>query len=134
MEVPSSSVFPRATKVFAILLVIHRLDLIRDLVKSGVGDEHLPLQVLNVTMSKDNALHLASLKWDIATKEHFYKFQWTVLAPKFLEREHLCFDDDAIIPFIETKPIASGGFGGVHKVKIHSAHENFGGPYKKGVS
>ncbi|KAL8785702.1 MAG: hypothetical protein Q9195_008525 [Heterodermia aff. obscurata] len=134
VEVPSSSVFPQATKVFAILLVIHRLDLIGDLLKSGVGDEHLPLQALNVTQSRDNALHSASLKWDVDTTRRFRNSQWIVLAPTFVEKEHLCLDDNARIPFIETKPIASGGFGGVHKVKIHSAHNNFGGPDNKGVS
>ena len=134
VEVPSSSVFPQATKVFAILLVIRRLDLIVDLVKSRVGDEHLPLQIFNVTTSKGNALHLASSKWDNATKEEFYNFQWAVLAPKFVEKEHLCLDDNAILPFTESRTIARGGYGGVHKVKIHNAHENLGGPSKKGVN
>ena len=122
---PSSFVFRRAKKTFAILLVIGKLDGLRDLIKEEYGDELLPLSNSAIDSVEDGKPGFPFSNWDSYTRDRFFEFQWTLLAPVFSEGEHLKLEFDVRLPFIETEPIAKGAYGGVHRVKIHSDHETF---------
>ncbi len=134
----SSIVFLRARKIFAILLVIGKLDALQDLIKEEIGDVLLPLANSATNSLEDNKPPLAFSKWDSDTRQRFFEIQWTLLAPVFLEGKHLKLDDDARLPFTHTEPIANGAFGGVHSVEIHRDHarffEDFGSPVNQKVS
>jgi hypothetical protein len=119
----SSDMFPHAKKIFAILLVIRKLDALQDLIKEGVRDDVLPLGISATSSLEDQKLYYAFSEWDLDARKHFEEFQWTLLAPIFSEGMHLKLHDDARLPFIKTEPLANGAFGGVHRVEIHSDHE-----------
>lgn len=120
-----SFVYKRAKKIFAILLVICKLDALHDFVKEDLGDELLPVADSALESLSDERLQAAFSNWDLDTRKQFSEVQWTVLVPVFSEAEHLKLDDNARLPFIETNTIASGSFGSVHRVEIHSDHDNF---------
>lgn len=121
----SDDVFHRLKKVFAILLVIGKLETLPNLIKGGLRDEALPLAISVTGSLADENLHSAFSDWDIDARKQFVDFQWTLLAPIFSEGKHLKLDDDTPLPFIRTEPIASGAFGSVHRVEIHRDHERF---------
>ena len=120
-----SFVCQRAKKVFAILLVIRKLDALQNLFKEDLGDELLPVVDSALESLTDERLRAAFSGWDLDARKEFSEMQWTVLVPVFFEAEHLKLDDNARLPFIKTDGIASGGFGGVHRVEIHRDHEKF---------
>ena len=115
----------RAKKLFAILLVIRKLDALQNLIKEDLGDELLPVVDSALESLTDERLRAAFSGWDLDTRKGFFEMQWTVLVPVFFEAEHLKLDDNARLPFIKTNRIASGGFGSVHRVEIHRDHEKF---------
>lgn len=121
----SYDVFRYAKKIFAVLLVISKLEALRDLIKRGLRDEALPLAITSTGSLWDEQRHSAFSKWDLDARKRFVDFQWTLLAPTFSEGKHLKLHDDTPLPFIRTEPIANGAFGGVHRVEIHSDHERF---------
>lgn len=121
----SDHVFRHAKRIFAILLVIQKLDTLKILIEEGLGDEVLPIAVSVNGLPKDKKLQSAFSEWDLDTTKQFADFQWTVLAPVFSEGMHLKLHDDARLPFLRTKRIANGAYGGVHRVEIHCNHLNF---------
>ena len=120
-----SHVLQRARKIFAILLVIRKLDALQDLMKQDLEDELLPLQESALISLENSKLRSTFSQWDLDTRKQFFDFQWTLLAPVFSEGQHLKLGDDVRLPFIETTTIANGAFGSVHRVKIHGDHEKF---------
>ena len=108
-------VYQRAKKLFAILLVIRKLDGLQNFIKEELGDELLPVVDSALESLTDERLRAAFSGWDLDTRKEFFETQWTVLVPVFFEAEHLKLDDR----------IASGGFGSVHRVEIHRDHEKF---------
>lgn len=121
----SKYVFRHAKRIFAILLVIRKLDALKDLIEESLGDEVLPIAVSVDGLPKDKKLQSAFSEWDLDTRKQFADFQWTLLAPVFSEGMHLKLHDDARLPFIRTEPIANGAYGGVHSVEIHCNHSSF---------
>lgn len=119
----SHDVFHYAKKIFAILLVIGKLDALQDFIDRGLRDEDLPLAISMTGSMDDEHLKSAFSGWDLDARKQFADFQWTLLALIFLEGKHLKLHDETRLPFIKTKPIAKGAFGGVHRVEIHSDHE-----------
>lgn len=119
---PSSFVFRRTKKTFAMLLVIGKLDGLREYINQGSGDELLPLSNSAIDSVEDGKPGFPFSNWDSYTENRFFEFQWTMFAPVFSEGEHLKLDFDVRLPFIETESIA---YGGVHRVTIHSDHETF---------
>ncbi len=112
-------------KIFAILLVIRKLDALQDLMEQTLGDGLLPLPESALISLKDDKLSSTFSQWGLDTRKQFFDFQWTLLAPVFSEGRHLKLGDDVRLPFIETTTIANGAFGSVHRVKIHGDHEKF---------
>ena len=115
----------RAKKFFAILLMIRKLDALQNLFKEDLGDEILPVVDSALESLTDARLRAAFSGWDLDTRKELSETQWTVLVPVLFEAEHLKLDDNARLPFIKTDEIASGRFGGVHRVEIHRDHEQF---------
>ena len=118
-------VYQRAKKLFAILLVIRKLDALQNLIKEDLGDELLPVVESALESLTDERLRAAFSGWDLDTKKGFFEMQWTVLVPVFFEAKHLKLDDNARLPFIKTNRIASGRYGSVYRVEIHRDHEKF---------
>ena len=104
----SSDVFPHAKKIFAILVVIRKLNALQDLIKEVVRDDVLPSAISVTGSLEDQKLYSAFSEWDLDARKHFDEFQWTLLAPVFSEGMHLKLHDDARLPFIKTEPIANG--------------------------
>ncbi|CAF9923512.1 hypothetical protein IMSHALPRED_005947 [Imshaugia aleurites] len=137
LEDPSSFVFLRARKIFAILLMIRKLDALQCLIEEELGDELLPVSNSAIMLLEDNKLRPVFSKWDVDTRKQFFELQWTLLAPVFSDGKHLKLDDDAKLPFIKTEPIANRAYGGVHCVEIHRDHDSFeklGSPLSQNVS
>lgn len=120
-----SFVYQRAKRIFALLLMIRKLDALQYLIKEDLGDELLPVADSASESHSDKRLQAAFSGWDFNTRKQFSEIQWTVLAPVFSGAEHLKLDDNARLPFIKTNRIASGAFGSVHRVEIHRDHERF---------
>ena len=125
LEDPFSFVFRRAKRVFALLLMIRKLDALQYLIAEELGDELLPLPDSAFNLLEDHKVRFAFSKWDVDTRKQFLELQWTLLAPVFSEGGHLKLDDDARLPFIRTEPIANRAYGGVHCVEIHRDHDKF---------
>ena len=121
----SQRVFRHAKKIFAILLMIRKLDVLEDVIKKGLHDEILPLARPMPGSLEDENLDSIFSGWNLDTRRQFMDFQWTLLAPVFLQGEHLKLPDDARLPFMKTEVIANGAFGVVHRVEIHSDHARF---------
>ena len=115
----------RAEKLFAILLLIRKLDALQNLIKEDLGDELLPVVDSAFESLTDERLRAAFSGWDIDTRKEFSEMQWTVLVPVLCEAEHLKLDDNARLPFIKTNRIAGGRYGSVHRVEIHRDHDKF---------
>lgn len=125
LEYLSSFVFQRAKRIFAILLVIRKLDTLEIWSKEGLGDELLPLADSTFDSLDNEMLRTTFSKWDIDTQKQFFEIQWTLLAPVFSNEEHLKLHADARLPFINTDEIARGSDGAVFHVEIHPDHETF---------
>ncbi|KAF5716645.1 serine threonine kinase, partial [Fusarium globosum] len=127
-----------AKKIFAILALINRIELIETFRYATFIDEDLPL-AKNIEESglrsrwpedQRTVLLTRSLR-DIKAIRDFNLKQWCVNIP-FFERGvdqiygDLVFDSDTIMPWESAgHSIVSGGYGFVQKVKIHKDHHSF---------
>ena len=125
-------------KIFAILVLIDRIDSIRDFIRLDIRDHHLPLEVQWDQYKKRYRLrntHRAGnlfRGWSFNDIEAFSANQARMQAPFFrLEHDKVCFyklREHDNLPFIVYEPVTNGGYGRVLKVKIHEAHHNFFSP------
>jgi hypothetical protein len=56
------------------------------------------------------------------------RYQWDLLPrifPKNMWEHHWEYRSEEVLPFVESKYIAEGGFGEIHKVKILTSQQNF---------
>ena len=131
--------------MFAILVLLEKVQFIFDLIHSDVSDSDLPLTLkwhydnrYTVYRRSDNDYRnpLDCFKeplWGSSELENFNQQQKIFLVP-FLElrQGQVSFypldNSKIILPFIEYEPQAHGGYGRVWKVKIHAAHHNFRPP------
>ncbi|KAF5253342.1 hypothetical protein FANTH_1754 [Fusarium anthophilum] len=127
-----------AKKIFAILALINRIELIRPFQNAALFDQDLPLTT-NIEESKvrsrwvddQRSVLLTRSLQDIKAIRDFNLKQWCVNIP-FFERGvgHLSGDlvlhSDTIIPWESAgHSIITGGYGYVQKVKIHKDHHSF---------
>lgn len=111
------------SRIFGILIRIGYVDLVVEFIKldqyqsQSSLDQRLPF----------SAEYLSTLLPENVAKK-FYKEQWEYAAPIFLKsilpRD---LDDQTILPICDEEEIAQGGFGTVHEITIHHAHNGFGG-------
>ncbi|KAF5723352.1 serine threonine kinase [Fusarium mundagurra] len=127
-----------AKKIFATLVFINRIELIKLFQDTAFFDEDLPL-TKNIEESElrsrwagdhRSVLLTRSLR-DIKAIRDFNLKQWCVNIP-FFERGfdqiygYLVFDSDTIMPWESAgQNIITGGYGYVQKVKIHKDHHSF---------
>lgn len=115
-------VLDRAKKIFAILLVLGRLETLKQMLKSGLNDNDLPFQLSRHQEKNQrfSEFFLNFVEWDVKTQELFMNTQWTFLAPVFRDGEHQKLENDLRLPFINKKLLGSGSYGRVYSVTIPS--------------
>jgi len=134
-------------KLFAILVMMERVPIIRDFIDGGIFDCHLPFlpgpdedlcrklgdgtlaPVISPSTEQGSA-------WGPPQTDLFLEYQWQMLAPYFkmcCEKEPKVLDyileNKRVLPFFEdddpnVNSILLGGMAEVYKVKIHPAHHN----------
>ena len=127
MERLLPEVFTQAKRLFAILLVIGRLDALRRMVKAGLSDADLPLTMYGyLEKNQPHSDFFSSfVEWNIKAHERFVGTQWTFLAPIFKDGEHQKLDDSARLPFTNTKLLGNGSYGEISRITIHGDHYEF---------
>jgi hypothetical protein len=126
-------------RIFAILVLIERPDLILTVVEERLDDSDLPLSLKR----KDRKLPMKAMyskttryrelehfsAWSQFLLECFDHYRWSLLAPKFSwsddedEIPSMRLADRAILPFTSIdKPSTLGGHGSVVRVAIHPGH------------
>ncbi|KAI0127542.1 kinase-like domain-containing protein [Xylariales sp. AK1849] len=131
-------------KIFAVLVLLQKVETIVAFIKEGLHDSDLPfvlsegsrkgLRQMEVKGKDGKRNPIQSFaNWKIAELESFNHYQWQLLAPYFElngkqnpKVPHYCLDSHTILPFIEDEENthSSGGYGDVWRVKIHPAHHN----------
>ena len=122
-----SEVFDHTKKIFVILLMIERLDILSRMVKAGLSDNHLPFTMYDY-QEKDSRFSYfpsKSVEWDVKAQERFMSTQWMFLAPVFEVGEHKVLEDSTRLPFTNIEPLGIGSFGKIHRVRIHADHYRF---------
>ncbi|KAF5504490.1 hypothetical protein CGCF413_v004464 [Colletotrichum fructicola] len=137
-------------KVFAVLVLVNKVDTIELFLGENVCDADLPLQ--RYTRKKDAERRKVELRrkkqpgrrldcfrlWDQAAIRNFEKYQWAVVPPFFTKGkrknvQHYVLEPSTVLPFIFTENASSGRRGGYSRVfeaDIHPDHHNFNGPQR----
>jgi hypothetical protein len=114
------------TIVFPILTSIRRTEHILDFVytdqyadEPAHADHKLPLSLPSLE-------HILQPPLSNVVAREFFDKQWEFVAPVFL-RNALArrLERYTVLPFLAEEVLDKGGFGVVHKVSIHGAHQNF---------
>lgn len=125
----TAAVINGAIKIFAILTLIHRVELILKFIQgdgfSGSRLDHkLPFELDK----------LRAILSDSTASIEFYEHQWEFTAPVFngslLPR---VLQKEVIMPYLKEDHIGQGGFGDVYEVEIESSHQVFNGDQFHGV-
>lgn len=128
-------------KLFAILVMLEKLQTILDFISEGLYDSDLPFTLhKDSTISRQDARTIEAFQrsdWRINQKDQFTTYQWKVHVPYFdLSYEaqpkvpHYLLEDQTLLPLVghhsssEQPPWNRGGFSVVRKVKFHPAHYN----------
>lgn len=127
-------------KIFAILVLLNKVGLIKSFLEHPLCDNDLPLSSTPEftwlsSRRKEHRNHLYFPDEDdgYAIAENFIEKQWSVLVPTFnapTSGRMRCnvyeFDEKTILPIERiSKKKYPGGFGLVEKVKIHREHNGF---------
>ncbi|KAL4978776.1 kinase-like domain-containing protein [Aspergillus desertorum] len=130
-------------KLFAVLVVLKKVDFITEFIDEGINDEDLPfVQAPSSNSRCPTPALLTSQKkpirtlqsWDPQSIKQLKRKQYQVLSPIFRQGEHYELDGLHILPFIEEdteevyKPAAAGGYGEVSRQCIHPDHHEFKTP------
>ncbi|KAH8893880.1 kinase-like protein [Thozetella sp. PMI_491] len=109
-------------KIFAIVVLMNRIQSITDFIDRDILDFHLPLE----------AQWSRITNWSRNDEVVFSTYQACMLAPFFqIGQDKVFFYKLPLgytLPFIEYKNVADGGYSRVRKVKIHPAHHNLSSP------
>lgn len=134
----------KASRVFAVLLLIEHPQLIVDFMEERISDRDLPLRLRDKEKShftlycldKKVGESLIPIKrfdeWESVQRYAFYNHQWWVKLPFFEKSTSKSLDahpaiqlhNSSILPWIEYKPIYDRN-SDVVRVKIHNAHHRF---------
>ena len=127
--------------IFATLLLIGKVEYIIHFFDSNITDDDLPLRrPVQIGDWRQNPFHRRSdnanspsltyfQSWEHHELTSFCSSQYEILVPFFdLNPDQVLFyrmDQRIILPFKEHTPKKHGGYGTIHRVKIHPAHHNF---------
>ncbi|KAL3299014.1 HET-domain-containing protein [Colletotrichum asianum] len=139
-------------KVFAILVLINKVDHIELFLKENVSDADLPLQrrieeegcrrKFNLRRRKEPDQQLDCFgSWDQITIRNFEEYQWVMIPPFFAKGkrknvQHYVLEPSTVLPFTFTKDTNKksgakehrGGYSLVYQAHIHPDHHNFNTP------
>ncbi|KAF2265255.1 kinase-like protein [Lojkania enalia] len=139
-KIPSNVNKTTRRKIFAILVLLEKVDMIVHFIAEHIHDSDLPF-----TFCKDGkGLCYGSNRpislfrtWKAHEKDNFETYQWWMLSPYFqfshdkqLEVRRMVVQERVVLPFVAEKseseqpPWNYGGFSIVRKVKFHVAHYN----------
>jgi len=136
-EVPSLTKVTTRRKIFAVLVLLEKVEAILDFLLEEVYDNMLPFVFAKdhsfsskITKKPIDLFH-DKTKWKQNEKDLFEKYQWEMMTPYLLLNfggdktvPRMAIEDRAVLPFLEIYNASEGGFSTVRKVKIHSAHYN----------
>lgn len=124
LEELTRTIMVGARKVFAILVLIEEVRLVRDLInRDKFQDYCLPLQPQDL---KD---------WDAAVTINFYDTQWQFLSPCFTQSMiSRSINPKCVMPFLKDKNIGKGGFGTIYEVCLDPKHQDLRDGFSKRVS
>ncbi|KAK1479999.1 protein kinase [Colletotrichum cuscutae] len=129
---------PRRRKLFAILILMEQVQLIRDFIENDLDDRILPLQIKReafqepvIQLQTETGIILDCLAhWHTRHLSSFVQWQETICTPFFKmpgrEVHYYELNSKTILPFETYKLVRVGGYGSVRKVSIHPAHHNCG--------
>ncbi|EQB54102.1 protein kinase [Colletotrichum gloeosporioides Cg-14] len=136
-------------KVFAILVLINKLEDVELFLHDNVCDADLPLQRHTEEVGRCHKFGLRRRKdphrqlecfssWDQITLRNFEQYQWAMIPPFFTKGElknvkHYVLDPSTVLPFTFTENTNSkskakvhrGGYSLVYQADIHPDHHNF---------
>ena len=127
-------------KIFAILVLINKVEYIKDIIEMNLDDLHLPLEFewdrrihKYVVYKKGDASPRDALSWCMNWTHNdmeLFKSNQSLMLASFLNLplDDIYFyklADHFVLPFLEYEPKENSGYGRVLKVKIHRAHHNF---------
>ena len=102
-------IITKASKLFAVLVLIERVDSLTTLVESGWDDGVWPLSEAEIPQFDD-----------IQKRQEFIEKQW-LIPPVFTKERHMELPGDAPLP-LRKEYIGNGSFGVVWKVKFFPGH------------
>ncbi|GAP89950.1 putative protein kinase [Rosellinia necatrix] len=133
----------RFWKIFAILVLIEKVDAVQEFIREGIDDGDLPFENLELD-GRTETFELGrkpgqgkssyTLKcFSSFTQRNLVNFedcQWAMLAPTFdrprrKNVQHHNLKNQTILPFLEEEEVSEGGFGRISRVKIHPDHHEF---------
>ena len=130
LEWTAQAVRDRATKVFAILILIREHRKI-----SAFLEQYLPSD--NQTLDSRLPFSVTELQciFSVAVANEFEEQQWGFTAPVFSHRlMHRNIPLESPLPFTESRKLGSGGFGNVYEITVVGGHHNFKGSDSAEVS
>lgn len=103
------------SKIFAILLELHREELLTTFIENDISDSKLPLArtTFNVLIP------------DAPNQFERLQHEYTAYQFKKCHFVHKRIPEYQVLPFIRQTRIGGGGFSSVFKVQIHPSHQDF---------
>jgi hypothetical protein len=125
----AEKVYKKASKVFAILVMISQVGAMKDLHQEGLTDEHLPLRRRelepNVLESPSSGKGFKSFARYAGSARLFDEMQWQVQAPVLdMSGKHVTLDEKCALPIVvvEDELAKEGGSSSIFKGTLHEAH------------
>jgi hypothetical protein len=120
-----------ASRLFATLVYIERLETVVTLLDEGVSDDDLPVHFEDsehgCTFTSKSGKTIPSLtNWKLRASGEFYTHQWWMMAPIFRKGDHHEFNNAAVLPFTSSETIGDSASGMTLIVNIHPSHHDFG--------
>ncbi|CAM1509806.1 Fc.00g001410.m01.CDS01 [Cosmosporella sp. VM-42] len=127
-----------AIKVFLTLAYCYNMDAMVDIYRSGLCDEHLPIEQDIANSTKQVSLRTLNanstsqpdwtpiIPWGGRRRREFLDRQWLFLAPVFTMDQFIytLLSKQCPLPITNTKPGTQGGLSGsVNEVEVHPAHQ-----------
>ncbi|KAF4835116.1 putative protein kinase [Colletotrichum tropicale] len=137
-------------KVFAVLVLVKKVDTIELFLQEKVCDADLPLQrhqrdkdigrrKFELRRKKQPGRRLDCFRsWKLVTLRLFEQFQWVMVPPFFTKGkrknvQHYVLEPSTVLPFIFTENANNnrrGGYSLVYQADIHPDHHNFNDPQR----
>jgi hypothetical protein len=129
----SSNIAPSRRRIFAILVIVGKVDKVVEFIQLGIEDGVLPLTFTGSGMTGEKLLsdtagfpYEPQAIWGSKSASKFLMYQRIVHVPFFrLSGPKVYFYElqpSSILPFQEYSHVSSGGHGTIRKAVIHNTH------------